>query len=104
MSIQLRSILFLANRSNRTPFWILQDVIYHISLCQILESERRLKVSDILNLFSQLPSFKQTALQNFIQSFSPEDEYHSDDIDLTPFLSELPNYLQFSSIPPLYSL
>ena len=68
---------------------MLSGANYHISLCQILESERRLKVSDILNLFSQQPTFKQTALQNFIQSFSPEDEYHWDNIDLTPFLSEL---------------
>ena len=71
-------------------YTMLSGANYHISLCQILESERRLKVSDILNLFSQQPSFKQTALQNFIQSFSPEDEYHSDNIDLTHFLSELP--------------
>ena len=36
---------------------MLSGANYHISLCQILESERRLKVSDILNLFSQQPSF-----------------------------------------------
>ena len=42
---------------------------YHISYCQVLESERRLKVSTILNLFSNLHSNELT-LANFISSFS----------------------------------
>ena len=42
---------------------------YHISCCQVLESERRLKVSTILNLFSNLHSNELT-LANFISSFS----------------------------------
>ena len=70
---------------------MLSGANYHISLCQILESERRLKVSNILKLFYQQPSFKQTSLQNFIQSFSPDDEDHSQNVDLIPFLSELPD-------------
>ena len=70
---------------------MLSGANYHISLCQILESERRLKVSNILKLFSQQPSFKQTSFQNLIQSFSPDDEDHSQNVDLIPFLSELPD-------------
>ena len=42
---------------------------YHISYCQILESERRLKVSTILNIFSNRQSNDLT-LSDFISSFS----------------------------------
>ena len=68
---------------------MLSGANYHISLCQILESERRLKVSNILKLFSQQPSFKQTSLQNVIQYFSPDDEDLSHYVVFVPFLSEL---------------
>ena len=70
---------------------MLSGANYHISLCQVLYSEHRLKVSYILNLFFHQPSFQQTSLQSFIQFFAPEYEYHSDNIYLTPFLSELPD-------------
>ena len=49
---------------------------YHVSYLQILESERRLKVSNILSLFSdQIVS--TTSLQEFIQSFSSLDSTDS---------------------------
>ena len=41
---------------------------YHISYCQILESERRLKVSSVLKLYQ--PSAEQISVQEFIQQFS----------------------------------
>ena len=64
---------------------------YHVSDLQILESERRLKVSNILSLFSdQIVS--TTSLQEFIQSFS------SLDVDLDPFLSRLIDISDLSAI------
>ena len=56
---------------------------YHISYCQLLESERRLKVSTILNLFSNLHSNELT-LANFISSFSATTDDTQPDIN-TPY-------------------
>ena len=46
---------------------------YHISYLQILESKRRLKVSNILKLFSSQTVFSMSSLQEFIKSFSSVD-------------------------------
>ena len=60
---------------------------YHISYCQVLESEHRLKVSTILKLFSNQES--SPTLAEFIKSFSgPTDEFTTDtslDLDLSSF-------------------
>ena len=71
---------------------------YHVSYLQILESERRLKVSNILSLFSdQIVS--TTSLQEFIQSFSSLDStYSTSDVDLDPFLSRLIDISDLSAI------
>ena len=71
---------------------------YHVSYLQILESERRLKVSNILSLFSdQIVS--TTSLQEFIQSFSSLDSTDSiSDVDLDPFLSCLIDISDLSAI------
>ena len=46
---------------------------YHISYCQVLERERRLKFSTILKMFSKL-QVNELALAEFISSFSdPSD-------------------------------
>ena len=61
---------------------------YHVSYGQILETERRLKISSVLKLFSQEPSSKENNLGSFIKSFTPkEDVCNSPIIDLAPFLS-----------------
>ena len=56
---------------------------YHISYCQILESERRLKVSTMLNVFSNRHSNDLT-LSVFISSFSttPVDTASDTSIDI----------------------
>ena len=71
---------------------------YHVSYLQILESDRRLKVSNILSLFSdQIVS--TTSLQEFIQSFSSLDSTDStSDVDLDPFLSRLIDISDLSAI------
>ena len=59
---------------------------YHISYFQILETERRLKLSSILHLFNDQPSSFQS-LQSFIKSFSPPvDTSFDDGITIEPFL------------------
>ena len=60
---------------------------YHVSYLQILEAERRLKISHILYLFSSHAKFTNSTVQEFINSFSPVDGSPSDtEIDLDPFL------------------
>ena len=56
---------------------------YHIYYCQFLESERRLKVSTILNLFSSLHS-NELNIANFISSFSATTDDTQPDIN-TPY-------------------
>ena len=59
---------------------------YHVSYLQILESERRLKVSNILSMFSN-QTISTTSLQEFIRSFSSlKDSDSIDEVDLDPFL------------------
>ena len=59
---------------------------YHVYDLQILESERRLKVSNILSLISN-QNVSSTSLQEFIESFSPSDiADSSSEVDLDPYL------------------
>ena len=63
---------------------------YHVSYLQILESERRLKVSSILKLFSCQSDASDYSVQEFIQSFSTKDSSSSElEINLDPFLNEI---------------
>ncbi|KAI6655366.1 hypothetical protein LOD99_2201 [Oopsacas minuta] len=43
---------------------------YHISYCQVLETERRIKLSSILKLFSKKPVEDSISLKNFLESCS----------------------------------
>ena len=65
---------------------------YHVSYLQILEAERRLKISNLLTLFfntNTQPS-SQISMEEFIQSFSPIYSVHTDtEIDIDPFLDGL---------------
>ena len=64
---------------------------YHISYCQVLESERRLKVSTILNIFSNQQS--NLTLAEFIKSFSaPPDETDNDtSVDISLYFPAISN-------------
>ena len=72
---------------------------YHISYCQVLESERRLKVSTILKLFSNQES--SPTLAEFIKSFSgPTDESTTDtSLDTDLYISLVEN-LPIISLDP----
>ena len=62
---------------------------YHVSYLQILETERRLKVSNILKIFTTHPESNIT-LQDFIMSFSSSHLVESQtEVDLDPFLNEI---------------
>ena len=60
---------------------------YHISYLQILESKRRLKVSNILNLFSKQTVSSTTCLQESFSSIESTD--CNIEIDLDPFLNTI---------------
>ena len=61
---------------------------YHVSFSQILETERRIKVSSILKLFSQQPC-KEYHLKSFFKSFTSDEAANDSHTDLNPFLSKL---------------
>ena len=65
---------------------------YHISYCQILESERRLKVSSILKLYQS--STEQISIHEFISKFSecPDSEPSPPDVS-SQVIEELHNQL-----------
>ena len=75
---------------------------YHVSYLQILEAERRLKISNLLTLISNTntrPS-SQILMEEFIQSFSPIYSVHTEtEIDNDPFLMLYQMYQPLSAIP-----
>ena len=61
---------------------------YHISYHQIIETERRLKLSNILNMFAhQQDSFQ--SIQTFVMSFASPSTANDNRIDLEPFLDAI---------------
>ena len=63
---------------------------YHVSYLQILESERRIKVSSILKLFSSRSDTSNYSLTDFIHSFSSKDNNLPEcDVNLELFLDEI---------------
>ena len=64
---------------------------YHLYYLQILESERCLKLSSVLNIFSQQSD--SPSIQTFIKSFTSPDNINTDDDDdfiiLDPFLEDI---------------
>ena len=65
---------------------------YHISYCQILESERRLQLSNILKLFQIKTQFieKPTSLLEYLSTFfHSNDDEHAASFDVDSYLSAL---------------
>ena len=89
-------------------FRIMSGSNYHVSYGQILETERRLKISSVLKMFSQEPSSKENNLGSFIKSFTPKDVCDSPIIDLAPISLKATRYfycnhwLRNSSIFDIY--
>ena len=64
---------------------------YHISYLQILETERRIKVSSILSMFSSQHLSSQQSIRTFIQSFSSPSCNINNQFCLEPFLNGIPD-------------
>ena len=63
---------------------------YHISYSQILESERRIKLSSMLKLFSKQQDTEYVSLKELFQSFSiPPDKQLDSSLNIDIFLSVL---------------
>ena len=72
---------------------------YNISICQILESERRTKLSNILKLYLVQDSKFETSLKEFVKTFSCEMEPHNAEslqTDLSTYSSILQQNFDFS--------
>ena len=65
---------------------------YHISYLEILETERRLKLSNILKIFAGQQDTSLQSIKAFVKSFSSPDSTSeaSDEFTLEPFLDEIP--------------
>ena len=62
---------------------------YHITYCQILETEHRLKLASILKLFNTTGT-PEIGLKEFLASFSSSVKEHSDsNLNLTDYIIEL---------------
>ena len=79
---------------------------YNVSYLQLIESERRLKVSSILKLFSSQSVSSNYSVQEFIQYFSSKDSASSGSgINLDIFLNEISDLSIIDcDIPTLQSL
>ena len=62
---------------------------YHISYLQILETERRLKLSSILNIFTDQQDTSFPSVQSFVKSFSCPYSTTDGEFNLEPFLDEI---------------
>ena len=62
---------------------------YHISYLQILETERRLKLSNILKIFASQQDFGINSIQTFIESYSSLDTNNGDEMDVQLVLDEI---------------
>ncbi|KAI6655342.1 Transposable element P transposase [Oopsacas minuta] len=65
----------------------------HISYCQVLETERRIKLSSILKLFSKKPVEDSISLKNFLESCSSScDQDSHASFSLEMYLSAIQGY------------
>ena len=66
---------------------------YHIRYCQVLETERRIKLSSILKLFSKKPVEYSIPLKNFLESCSSScDQDSHASFSLETYLSAIQGY------------
>ena len=63
---------------------------YHVTYLQILETERRLKLSNILRIFASQQDSGLYSLQSFIDSYStPSDSCNDSEIDVQLVMEEI---------------
>ena len=63
---------------------------YRVSYLQILETERQLKLSSILNIFADRQDSCLPSIQSFVRSFSSPYSTSDVEFNLEPFLDEIP--------------
>ena len=75
---------------------------YHVSFCQILESERRLKLSSILKLFSRKSDKDKTSLKEFLDTCSPSCYTESiSNLNLDSYMTTIQDYSEIELHPPI---
>ena len=85
---------FLQNDSLEKHFGVyrlMSGCQYNISFCQILESERRIKIGFILKLYQAQDGKYESSLKEFVRSFSvqPNTPVHQSDLSIySPLLHE----------------
>ena len=63
---------------------------YHVTYLQFLETERRLKLSNILSIFASQQDSGSYSLQSFIDSYSiPSDSCNNSEIDVQLVIEEI---------------
>ena len=81
----------LAKRLSRETFWCLRLMSgcqYNISMCQILESERRIKIGNILKFYQAQDCKDEPSLKEFVRGFSvhQDNEVHQPDVSIYSFI------------------
>ena len=74
---------------------------YNISICQILESEPRIKLSNILKLYRSQDNTFETSLKEFVKTFSVDIETENvekPELDLSSYYFILHQNFDFSPI------
>ena len=92
---------FLQNDSLEHHFGLyrmLSGAQYQVTACQAYASQRHLKISSVLKLFSKQSSFNSTSLKGFIDTFSSTFKEDELNINLDTFL---PILEQHTEEPPL---
>ena len=83
---------------------MLSGAQYQVTACQIYESERRLKLSSILKLFSKQSSVNSLSLKEFLDTFSSTVKGDDSNVNLDVFLSILEEDTVEPPLPILQSL
>ena len=83
---------------------MLSGAHYQVTACQFYESERRLKISSILKLFSKQSSTNNISLKEFIDTFSSTFKEDARNVDLELFNPILDEDTSEPHLPIIQSL
>ena len=89
---------FLQNDSRETfgVYRLMSGCQYNISICQILESERRIKIGNILKLYQAQDGKDEPSLKEFVSGFSVHQDNEVHQPDLSIYSSILNEKFDFS--------
>ena len=69
---------------------------YNVSFCQVLESERRIKIGNILKLYQAQDDKYESSLKEFVRGFSVQQDAGVRQSDLSIYSSLLHENFEFS--------